>query len=330
MKRGRGVRLICQLIIIFAVVSIFFAVAYAVYYLTRDPGTADSDLMDSLQELSHFFELQGENRPPDDEQGAGESLPADDMHTTDQEAIEGTESSVIEGTESSGAEGTISTGVGNFNIMEQCGNEAGGAQWQGESEESNASNEPNESDPPQGNDSSSEENESNVSESEERVRDMVNALLLFPKMPEREDLKAVLDGLMPQILEGCEDTYEQVKACYDYLIEMCEYSQTVKYTYEYDAYLLLTEFRGSCTYYVAALHYMLLYIGVENSITNGYRYPHPDISDRSSFHRWIEIKLNGVTYVLDPQWEDTLSHDGGLSYKRFFYTHEELKDYYMF
>lgn len=306
MKRGRGVRLICQLIIALAVIFIFFALAYAVYYLTVDTEPADSDLLDSLRELSLFFELQGENRSPDDEQEAGESLPADEIPPTDQVDIEGTESPVIKGTGSLSTESTISTGVSDESSLVQ------------------------ENDRSQENDRYSEESETIIPESEERVRDTVNALLLSPKMPEREDLKAVLDDLMPRILEGCKDTYEQVKACYDYLIDMCEYSQTVKYTYEYDAYLLLTEFRGSCTYYVAALHYMLLYIGVENSITNGYRYPHPESSDRTSFHRWIEIKLNGVAYVLDPQWEDTLSNDGELSYERFFYTHEELKSFYVF
>lgn len=143
-------------------------------------------------------------------------------------------------------------------------------------------------------------------------------------------LQEVLDGIMPRITADCTDTYEQIKACYDYLIDNCSYSQTVKYSYEEDAYLLLTEFKGSCTYYVAALHYMLRYIGVDNSIINGYRYVHPESETAASFHRWIEIKLEGVPYVLDPQWEDSLSHGGDILYERFFLTHEELDIYYDF
>lgn len=175
-----------------------------------------------------------------------------------------------------------------------------------------------------------QEEEPDVPESESRVREMVNDLSLNPQPPNDQALKALLEQLMPQITADCADTYEQVKACYDYLIENCRYSTTVKYDYAYDAYLLLTEFHGSCTYYVAALHYMLLFIGVDNSIASGYRYPHPETSDKASFHRWIEISLDGTEYVLDPQWEDTLARDGEILYERFFYTHEELSSFYAF
>lgn len=325
MKRGRGVRLICELIIIICVVLIIGALTCAGYYLLRDPGTPDQKLMDSLHEFAQFYEHQEEDSSLDDGWETVESLPASDMDVTGQED---------KGAESVGIKGMINKEAGNSNMTElQQGNETDAVQDQGGLEETGESNEFNESDESgqyQENDRSSEENESDFSGREAQIRDMVNTLSLSPGMPELEELKVVLNDLMPQILEGCGDTYEQVKACYDYLITKCEYSDTVKYTYEYDAYLLLTEFHGSCTYYVAALHYMLLYIGVENSVIDGYRYPHPESSDRTSFHRWIEIKLNGVNYVLDPQWEDTLSHDGRLSYKRFFYTHEELEDYYVF
>jgi len=154
---------------------------------------------------------------------------------------------------------------------------------------------------------------------------LLNEEDLLPQYPQNGDLRSLLEEIMPQILEGCTDTYEMVKACYVYLIETCSFSTTVKYDYEYDAYLLLTTHQGSCTYYAAAFHYMMLYIGLEDNIINGHR----RVGETSSFHRWNELIINGVPYVFDAQVEDLLARKEGIKFERFFKTHEEVDDIYI-
>ncbi len=173
-----------------------------------------------------------------------------------------------------------------------------------------------------------ESQESNkINEEREReLRDLLNNASLEPRSPDSPELAALLEDLMPEIIGNCEDTYEKVKACYDFLINECTYSQTIKYTYEQDAYLLLTEFHGSCTYYAAAFHYMMCYIGLDDQIISGYRY----LDSRKSFHRWNEITIEGIPYVFDAQWEDTLSRYNEVAYIRFCMTHEEVEKNYEF
>ena len=169
------------------------------------------------------------------------------------------------------------------------------------------------------------------SESEDDREKKLDLTELRPQMPENTELISVLDKLMPDITGQCATTTEKVRAIYDYLINTCSYSDTIKYDYETDAVKLLKECKGSCTYYVAAMHYMLLYIGVDNRIVNGYRYLEGENGIRTSFHRWIEITLDGTSYMFDPQWEDSMTLEKvGIQYERFFKTHEELSAYYAF
>lgn len=151
-----------------------------------------------------------------------------------------------------------------------------------------------------------------------------------PVYPQNTDLKRILDEKMPLIVNDSFTTSMKVKAIYDYLINTCSYAGTTKYDYETDAKILLTSNKGSCTYYVAAMHYMLLYEGIDNRIMSGHRYPREG-SPKTSFHRWIEIDLNGVTYMFDPEWEDALTSPSiGIQYSRYCKTHEEMKAYYVF
>lgn len=163
---------------------------------------------------------------------------------------------------------------------------------------------------------------------DDSIRYKVDRLPLNPRKSGLDRLDMRLEEIMPEILEGCEDTYDKIEACYAYLIANCHYGETVKYEYSEDAYILLTEYQGSCTYYVSALYYMLLYIGVDNNIVNGYRYVHEGFEP--SFHRWNEIVVDGTVYVLDSQWDDSLHAYEAGEYYRFFMTHEELSEYYQF
>lgn len=167
--------------------------------------------------------------------------------------------------------------------------------------------------------------EENMFEQSDLNRELINSIVLEPKYPDNKQLKEVLDVLMPQITKDCKDTYDKVKACYTYLIESCSYSTTVKYDYEYDAYLLLTEMKGSCTYYAAAFHYMMLYIGLDDEIISSYR----KLGSRENFHRWNEIMISGEKYIFDTQWEDTISRSDNIQYKHFFKTYTEMQELYV-
>lgn len=171
-----------------------------------------------------------------------------------------------------------------------------------------------------------QETEKILVKAEDSYRRLLNDVPLNPIYPEEQELKEVLEQLMPEITEGCSDTYDKVKACYDYLIETCSYSPTEKYSYEYDAYLLLTERHGSCTYYAAAFHYMMLYIGLDDEIVSSYRM----LGTEPSFHRWNEIIIDGSPYIFDTQWEDSWIGEEGIQYNFFFKTHEEMQGCYMF
>ncbi len=157
---------------------------------------------------------------------------------------------------------------------------------------------------------------------------MMDQIELNPCKPANAELVNMLDEIIPMITENCCSNTEKIRAIYDYLIDTCSYSDTIKYDYEADALILLQEHKGSCTYYVAAMHYMLLYIGIDNQIVNGYRYIE---AGETSFHRWIEITLNGIQYIFDPQWEDSITLEKvGIQYEHFFKTHDEMRKYYSF
>ncbi len=160
---------------------------------------------------------------------------------------------------------------------------------------------------------------------EEDLRTILNRATLNPVYPQEEKLKTLLDEIMPQIIGDCEDVYEQVEACYSYLIRFCSYSTTTKYTYEEDAFILLTTRRGSCTYYSAAFHYMMKYIGLEDQIIDGYRY----LDGEESFHRWNEITVGEQTFLFDTQWDDVLSQNGTKPFTRFGKRKEEVKEFYV-
>lgn len=159
---------------------------------------------------------------------------------------------------------------------------------------------------------------------------LLDEIVLHPIYPENQQLKQLLDGLMPALVGNEKKVSRIIKRIYDYLILNCSYTHTTKYDYETDAVILLTDMKGSCTYYVAAMHYMLLYEGVDNRIVSGHRYPREG-SNETTFHRWIEIDVGGVAYLFDPEWEDSLTiSSDGIQYLRFMKTHEEMKNYYVF
>lgn len=318
-RKAKRIKRICQLAVAAAAVFIVASVIYAVHYMTAEKGEPDPELAEELDELAAYYA------------GDADKIPAGISENKQEEDAEEGENSTKAGDAEEAGDGTQEGDTAEAETETQAGNtvEAGNGTQAGNTVEADNGTQAGNA----GEDaieSSQGEIQTYGLELAESRRDMVNALALNPCMPATQELKDILDGLMPQLTAGCADTYDKVKACYDYLINQCIYSDTIKYDYEHDAYLLLTEFHGSCTYYVAALHYMLLYVGVDNSIVNGYRYPDPESSDTTSFHRWIEINMNGTSYVLDPQWEDALSHGGSILYERFFLTHGELSGYYVF
>lgn len=289
-KKGRPhgrskVRILCEAVIGICAVFVLGCLGYVLYYTVRSLPEIDAELSEQIEQIAEDYNAQDIT-----DESLGENA---DEGFADSSAEHDIETEAETATEIE-AETVTASGSGNAEAYDDTGFEEDGTDVE------KAFDDP------------------------ER-RELINGVSLNPRYPENQDLAGTLEELMPQITDGCADTYDKVKACYTYLVENCSFSQTVKYTYEQDAYLLLTTNRGSCTYYAAAFHYMMRYIGLDDKLVSSYRI----LESGESFHRWNEIAIDGIPYVFDTQWEDTLSMEQEIQYVRFFKTYQELEGLYI-
>ena len=168
------------------------------------------------------------------------------------------------------------------------------------------------------------------------LRDALNSITLSPKEAGFSDIDDYIDDLLSSITTSNMDTYDKLKACYDYLIDYMTYGQQEDlfwywlYYGEYGGgYLALLEGVGVCDDYSAAYCMLANKIGVPMTVVSGQTHK---ASGGYTGHAWCELDMgNGTVYIFDPQIEDSIAgrQDGKVSYLRFGKTTEELADKYI-
>lgn len=173
--------------------------------------------------------------------------------------------------------------------------------------------------------------------------DILNSAELDPQEPQSPDLAAYLDELMPELINDDMDTYEKIKACYDYVKNNTKYGSHLanldakigdttcraidrKYgsVEGYGAVALVARV-GMCNAYASAFILMARKIGLDAYLVTG--------STKSrggyAYHEWCEIKIGGTAYVFDPQLDQSLKKSGLKEYLVFCATYDQISGRYI-
>lgn len=174
---------------------------------------------------------------------------------------------------------------------------------------------------------------------------ILNSAKLTPTWTASKDCNNVIRATLEQITKDSMTTYEKVKACYDYLIENCAYSDTadakkvtpfkVSYSPYNDirkgsygverAYRMLTLRVGVCDDYSCAFAALIRAIGLNCYTIGGQT---AKASGGMTGHIWTVINISGTEYVFDPQIDDNIAKGGPVYYYRFCKTYAEVPDSY--
>lgn len=144
-----------------------------------------------------------------------------------------------------------------------------------------------------------------------------------------EPLLTVADQILAQV--GGSTPYEQLRGCYDWLIQNCSYGSVLSNLNQggwlaEDAYSIMTQRVGVCDNYSAAFAVLARMIGFDARIQTGQT--HRAVGGYTG-HAWCVINIHGVDYVFDPQVEDNIAAGGAIRYLRFCKTYEEVPDKYI-
>jgi len=177
-------------------------------------------------------------------------------------------------------------------------------------------------------------------QSSDSREDILNYAALNPTAPRSEALDAYLEELLFSLLDEDMDTYEQVKACYDYLVANVRYGshmgqlgtpvangvtcRDIYNTYgEVEGFgaVALTAHKGMCNAYASAFILMAREIGLNAYLVKGYT---RSAGGGYAYHEWAEMEIDGQVYVFDPQLEQDLRRAGLPRYSVFFKTYDEV------
>lgn len=144
-----------------------------------------------------------------------------------------------------------------------------------------------------------------------------------------EPLLTVADQILAQV--GGTTPYEQLRGCYDWLIQNCSYGSVLSNLNQggwlaEDAYSIMTQRVGVCDNYSAAFAVLARMIGFDARIQTGQTHR---AAGGYTGHAWCVINIHGVDYVFDPQVEDNIAAGGAIRYLRFCKTYEEVPDKYI-
>ena len=136
------------------------------------------------------------------------------------------------------------------------------------------------------------------------------------------------DQVLAQV--GGSTPYEQLRGCYDWLIQNCSYGHEAILSeggrIAEDAYSILVGRVGVCDNYSAAFAVMARMLGFDARLQNGETHR---AAGGYTGHAWCVINIHGVDYVFDPQVEDNIAAGGAIRYLRFCKTYEEVPDKYI-
>ena len=135
--------------------------------------------------------------------------------------------------------------------------------------------------------------------------------------------RAILEKYMKALVNDKMTNYEKVLVCYDYLINHTYYAYG---GWNNPIQSVLVKGFGTCTEYSHTMCAMLRYMGFKANCIWG-----QTAMARGGYgqHMWVEVYINGNTYVVDPQVDDNMSYGGNISHKRFVKLYSEVKGQYI-
>ena len=159
---------------------------------------------------------------------------------------------------------------------------------------------------------------------------------LTPEYDWPEPLRSVAEQVLTQV--GGSTPYEQLRGCYDWLIQNCSYGRGKDIPMgplqelgpsgwlAREAYSILVGREGVCFGYSAAFVVLARMIGFDAVMQHGQTHK---ATGGYTGHAWCVINIHGVDYVFDPQVEDNIAKGGTIQYLRFCKTYEEVPDKYI-
>lgn len=165
---------------------------------------------------------------------------------------------------------------------------------------------------------------------------IINSAVPMPTAVASQPLSDLLIQLFPQIITPGMTTYDQVKACYDWLIVNTEYgfsslpSEDADLAFETysdsQAYAVIKYHIGDCIDYSVTFAKMLQTIGISCHVQYGLT---SKTDGTYTTHAWVVAVINGQEYIFDPQIEDNIAKGGSIGYYRFCKTYAELPGKYL-
>ena len=136
-----------------------------------------------------------------------------------------------------------------------------------------------------------------------------------------------LDALVQETLSGLidesMDQTEMLRAIYDYTVDNFTYLKGSLYDFRDtswlndEAYGMLSTGYGNCYGYAAALCQLARALGFDACVYSG------KIGIADSEHGWVEMDIDGQTYVFDPEMEMAFWKDQYQTIDMFMMTYEE-------
>lgn len=172
----------------------------------------------------------------------------------------------------------------------------------------------------------------------------INSMELNPTSTNSPELDAYLDSLLASITTDEMTTYEKLTSCFEYIIANTSYASHMRYLGSYingvtcsSIYrqfgevegfgaVVLASGKGMCNAYASAWMLLAQKIGVSSKLVEG--------STRSgrggySYHKWAEVVVDGVTYVVDPQLQQSLRRYWANDYSVYFSTYSQIPGRYV-
>lgn len=155
-----------------------------------------------------------------------------------------------------------------------------------------------------------------------KVKDRLNSAELKPKEFLKGKDDKILKKHLNKIIDDDMSNFQKAKACYDYIINNTYYSYG---GWGNAVESVLENGYGTCTEYSYVYMAMMKYLGFDARTVDGST---AMAGGGYGCHMWVEVKLNGKTYVFDPQVEDDMSN-GKINYYRFCKTYSEVSGSYI-
>ena len=142
----------------------------------------------------------------------------------------------------------------------------------------------------------------------DQIRTLLNSAELHPYRTDNDDLENFLNVLCAELFHEGMDTYDRVKACYDWLVANTYYKSpnhwdTAK-NYWLCAYQCMVDGYGTCNCYSAAFTAMMRHIGLDCYVVGG-----STTANAGGYtgHDWTTVCIGEKWYIFDPQVEDAIA-----------------------